>query len=450
MSLWRYNFSDANINKGKKFIKGTIKTEPSYLKGRKGEIKKGNLFVDGRLVVPKSKQETFIRNKVLGGKVPMSRDGLYYYLSKISVGVSRAAIDKFLKAQHIIRETDTLQAKTKNASRRVLKKGQIAFDLVEINWKDVGFTPTINWEALNMVPTAEERRSGYIFTVADALTGLLWAKFSPTKKRIHITPIAQEGFGWMSDKLQTPLSKMHATSDSGSEWDIKKYNAWGLRVKFLKRAPLIEQKNKQIQAALYRIIKMKKTKNIGTLVKSAMTVVNRTQSSLTKMAPIEAISAKQTDLAEKYNKRRGKNSGVKIKLRPLKIGEFVRLQIISDKKRGGEFFKAYKGESWSKRRYKVLGKRGNRYKLDTDGKKFYHRTELKPTTPADKKSIKILYQREKANIEKERVELEKIRDEIDTKAKAKGKKPRAAKKRAIEKLRAMNDRERELDRLIGT
>ena len=449
MSLWRFNFSDKQIENGKKFLKGTIKTEPSYLKGRKGEIKKGNLFVNGRLVVPKSKQETFIRNKVLGGKVPMSRDGLYYYLSKISVGVSRAAIDKFLKAQHIIRETDTLQAKTKKASRRVLQKGQIAFDLVEINWKDVGFTPTINWEALDMVPTAEEKNSGYIFTVADSLTGLLWAKFSPTKKQIHITPIAKEGFEWMSEKLQTPLSKMHATSDSGSEWNVAKYNEWGLRVKFLKRAPLIEQKNKQIQAALYRIIKMRKTKSITSLVKSAMTVVNRTQSSLTKVAPIEAISEKQTVLAEKYNKRRGKNSGIKIKLRPLKIGEFVRLQIISDKKRGGEFYKAYKGESWSKRRYKILSKRGNRYKLEANGKKFYHRTELKPTSPADKKSIKILYQREKDNLAKEIKELQKIRDEIDKKAKAKGKKPRAAKQRAIEKLRAMNDRERELDQLLG-
>ena len=437
-SLWRFNFTEKNVEKGKKFLKGTIKTAPSFLKGRKGEIKKGHLYVDGRIVVSKSKQETFIRNKVLGGKVPMSRDGLYYYLSRISVGVSRAAIDKFLKSQHIIRETDTLQPRTKKASRRVLKKGQIAFDLVEINWKDLKFTPTDK----NI-----EGEAGYIFTVADALTGLLWAKFSPNKERKNITPIAEEGFNWMSDKLQTPISKMHATSDSGSEWDVKKYKEWGLRVKFLARAPLIEQKNKQIQAALYRISKMKKTKNIAALVKLAMTVVNRTQSSLTKVAPIEAISEKQTVLAEKYNKKRGKDSGVKLKLRPLKIGEFVRLQIISDKKRGGEFFKAYKGESWSRRRYKVLAKRGNRYKLDVNGKKFYHRSELKPTSPADKKTIRILHQREKDNIAKEKSELQKIRDEIDKKME--GREHRKAKKDAIKKMRALNDRERELDKLLG-
>ena len=439
-TLWRFNFTEKSIDKGKKFLKGTNKTEPSFLKGRKGEIKKGHLYVDGRLVVPKTKQETFIRNKVLSGKVPMSRDGLYYYLSKISVGVSRAAIDKFLKAQHIIRETDTLQPRTKRASRRVLKKGQIAFDLVEINWKDVGFKPTDK----NI-----EKESGYIFTVADALTGLLFAKFAPNKDREIITPVAEEGFKWMVEKLKTPLSKMHGTSDSGGEWDVKKYKEWGLRVKFLKRAPLIEQKNKQIQAALYRIIKMKKTKNIASLVKSAMTVVNRTQSSLTKFAPIEAISQKQTELAEKYNKRRGKDSGVKIKLRPLKIGEFVRLQVIGDKKRGGEFYKAYKGEGWSKRRYKVLKKRGNRYQLDVNGKKKYiHRSELKPTSAADKKTVKILWQRERDNLAKEIKELKKIRDEIDKKNE--GKEMRQAKKDAIKKLRELHDRERELDRLLGT
>ncbi len=209
------------------------------------------------------------------------------------------------------------------------------------------------------------------------------------------------------------------------------------------------KKNKQIQATLYRIIKMKKTRNIASLVKSAMTVVNRTQSSLTKVAPIEAISEVTTELAKKYNKKRGKDSGVKIKLRPLKIGEFVRLQIISDKKRGGEFFKAYKGESWSKRRYKVLKKRGNRYQLDANGKKtFYHRSELKPTSPADKKTIKILYQREKDNLAKDIQELKKARDKIDKQNE--GKEMRQAKKDAIRKLREMHDRERELDRLLGT
>ena len=58
MSLWRYNFSEKNVEKGKKFVRGINKTEPGFLKNRKGEIKKGKLYIDGLLVVPKEKQET--------------------------------------------------------------------------------------------------------------------------------------------------------------------------------------------------------------------------------------------------------------------------------------------------------------------------------------------------------------------------------------------------------
>ena len=438
MSLWRYNFSEKNVEKGKKFVRGINKTEPGFLKNRKGEIKKGKLYIDGLLVVPKEKQETYIRNKVLGGKVPMSRDGLYYYLTKISVGVSRAAIDKFLKAQHVIRETDNLQPRTKKASRRVKKKGQIQFDLVEINWEDVGFKPTDQ----NI-----EKETGYIYTCADSLTGLLFAKFAPDKNQSTITPIAEEAFKWFAEKLKTPISKMFALSDKGSEWDIAKYKEWGLRVKFVPRAPLIEQKNSQIQRALFRIIKMKNTKNMAKLVKNAMTVVNRTQSSLTKVAPIEAINKVESQLAEKYNKRRGKDSGQKIKARPLKVGEMVRLQVIGDKKRGGEFYKAYKGKGWSRKRYKVLTKRGNRYKLDgPDGKKFYHRDMLKPTVASDKKSIRIIYERQNQEYLKEKRDIDKIRQEIDKKVK---KGDRKAKIEGTKKLRAMLDRERRLDALLG-
>ena len=449
--MWRYNLSRKNVDKAKRFLKGTLKTEPAILKKFKGTIKKGKLYLNDKLVIPKETEEDFIRSKVLSGRVPMSRDALYYYLNQISVGVSRASIDTFLKAQHVIRETDNVQASTKKASRKVKKKGNIEFDLVEINWKDVGFTPTMDWKALGIKPTAEDRSAGYVFTLADALTGLLFAKFSPTKYRKHITPIAKEGFNWMAEKLNTPISKMHAISDAGKEWDTDKYNEWGLRVKFVARAPLIERKNSQFQAALYRIIKMKNTKDINKLVKQAQDVVNRTQSSLTKVAPIEAITKNQTDLSDKYNKRRGPGSGVKLKVRVLKIGEFVRLNILKDKDRGGTFYKAYKGVTWSKKRYAVLGKRGDRYKIDgPSGKKFYHRQDLKPTPPPDKKSIAILYKREKTEIEKEKKELEKIRDDIDKKSKKSGRPKRESAKKAVEKLRALNDREKWLDKKIGS
>ena len=440
MSLWRFNFSDINVEKGKKFVKGTIKKEPSFLKGRKGEIKNGKLYIDGKLVVSKSKQETFIRNKVLTGTVPMTRDGLYYHLSKISIGCTRAAIDKILKSANIIRETDNVQPSTKRAARRVHKKGQIEFDLVEINWQDLGFKPT---------DEDIERESGYIFTIADALTGYLWAKFSPTKSQNDITPTAREGFNSISKALNTPLKSMHALSDHGDEFNFKLYTTWGLRNKQVGRAPLIEMKNSQFQRALYRVAKMKNTKSIHKLVKSAMTIVNRTQSSLTGVSPVDALTMSVVTLADKYNKRRGPQSGGKIRARPLVVGDMVRIMLLKEKDKGSTFYKAYKGKSWSKRRYEVLKKRRNKYKITTSsGTRFYHRDNLRLTSEADKETIKILNDRETAAIQKDVIDTAKRRKKIDS---GQGRRSsRRGTQKAKEKYRAMADREKRRDREIGS
>ena len=438
--MWRYNFSQAAVDKAKKFLNGKLKTGPNFLKKHKGEVKKGNLYLDGREVIPKGKQEAFVRDAVLGGTVPMSRDGLYYHLSKTTVGISRAAIDKILKGQDIIRETDNVQPATKKASRRVLKKGQIEFDLVEINWRDLGFKPDDD---------EIHREAGYIFTVADALTGYLWAKFSPTKFQKDITPTAREGFRAMAKALKTPLTKMHALSDLGDEFNFKLYTKWGLRNKQVGRAPLIEMKNSQFQRALYRVAKMKKTKSIHKLVESAMTIVNRTQSSLTGVPPVDALEIPMTDLAEKYNKRRGPNSGVKIKARPLVVGDMVRIMLLKEKDKGSTFYKAYKGNTWSKRRYKVLAKRGNRYKIAAPaGKKFYHRDNLRLTSESDKVSAQILKSRETAAVKKDVKDTAERRREIDTGTGRRS--SRRGTQKAKEKFRAMADREKRRDRSIGS
>jgi len=256
----------------------------------------------------------------------------------------------------------------------------------------------------------------------------------------------------LSEKMNTPLSKMHGLSDKGDEFNFKLYEKWGLRTKQVARAPLIEQKNSQFQRALYRVAKMKNTKSIHKLVKDSMMIVNRTQSSLTKVAPIEASSVPPEELAKKYNKRRGKDSGTKIKARPLKIGEFVRLMILKDKDKSNyTFHKAYKGKSYSKQRYKILAKRRNYYKIDgPDGKKFYHREKLRVTPPPDRKTIKLLYEREKAAEKKDKIDTAKIRKDIDENVGGRRRSSRAGAKKAKEKFRAMVDREKRRDKQIGS
>ena len=152
---------------------------------------------------------------------------------------------------------------------------------------------------------------------------------------------------------------------------------------------VIENKNSHFQRVLYRLAKMKKTKNLHKLVKDAQKVVNRTQSSLTKKTPLENATEATTELSEKYNKKRGKDSGIKIHRRALVVGDKVRVQL-KFKKDKGIGFKAYKGDQWSKRTYKIQTKRGNSYKVQG---KFRHRDEIRLTEDYDEESEKLLKKR---------------------------------------------------------
>ena len=115
----RFNFTEKKITAAKKFLKGDAKTEPSFLKRFKGTIVKGRLHLDGKQVIPKEKVEVYLRNRIYAAKTPLSRDAAFYWIQKDSVGVSRKAVDNFLKKQRIVRETDNQQATTKRKKRQV-------------------------------------------------------------------------------------------------------------------------------------------------------------------------------------------------------------------------------------------------------------------------------------------------------------------------------------------
>jgi hypothetical protein len=366
--------------------------------------------LDNKLVVPKDRVDTFLRNKVLKGEVPMTRDGLYYFLSKSYAGISRAQIDKFLKAQNIIRKTDRLQPTSKRTKRKVNRKGQIGYDLIEINWKDLGFKPKeikiyekqLRSGDIDYDPTDPHLKkkpklpvtAAYMFSAVDKITGFLFVEFAVNKSRKVITPIAKRAFQMFAKLFKIPLSKLVVFSDKGKEFDFVKYKSWGIRHVQLAREPLIEKKNSQFQAALYRVAKMNISLEISELIKRSLNIVNRTKSKLLKMAPFEAINVPEGTLSIDYNKKRGKGSGIKVKARELIVGDMVRLNLVGMKKTS--FYKAYKGDQYSTQRYEILTKRGNRYKINgPDKKKFYHRDDLRLTSVLDMKTEHVLRKRKK-------------------------------------------------------
>jgi len=394
-SVNRHTFTQKIVTQAINFLKGTAKTKPNFLNKYEGKVKQRRLFLDGKLVVPKEKVEQYLRTRIYNARTPLSRDAAFYAISKDAIGISREAIDRFLKKQRIVRETDNQQATSKRGSRKVNKKGQLHFDLIEIKFKDLPFVPDdLPEEKKDSEKTEEELaegeqdpvHKGYIFSMVDALTSLSFFRFHAFKTHVQVTPIAKQAFEWFSKMLSVPMDKLVGYSDKGSEFKFKTYNSWGVRTIQLRRSSIVENKNSHFQRVLYRIAKMRKTKTLHELVKDAQKVVNRTQSSLTKKSPLENAKDVTADVAEKYNKKRGKDSGIKIKRRPIIVGEKVRIQLLF-KKDKGIAFKAYKAKTWSKRLYRVQAKRGNSYKVNG---KFRHRDELRLTVDYDKESEKLI------------------------------------------------------------
>ena len=267
--MFRYRFTESKIKQAKEFIKTEKGTQPSFLKKFKGTIKKNKLYLDDKLVIPPKEVDAFLRKKILSGNVPLSRDGLYYFLSKTYAGVTRGAIFKFLKAQKMIRKTDKMQPNTKRTKRKVKRKGQIAYDLIEINWKDLGFVPTeIKAYEKRLIASKDDYdpndphgkkklkipvKAAYMWSSVDKITGLMYVEFAVNKSRKIITPIAKKAFQYFAKQFKIPMSKLVIYSDKGKEFDFAKYKSWGMRHVQLAREPLIENKNAQFQSALYRI-----------------------------------------------------------------------------------------------------------------------------------------------------------------------------------------------------
>ena len=391
----RYNFSQKIVTQAINFLKGTGKIKPNFLNKFDGIVKKRRLFLNNKLVVPKEKIDNYLRSRIYNARTPLTRDGAFYAIFKDAVGVSRAAIDRFLKKQRIIRETDNQQSTSKRVSRKVHKKGHLHYDLIEIKFKDLPFIPEdLPEEKAEKDKTEEEKaegeedpvHKGYIFSMVDALTSLSFFKFHPFKTHKYVTPIAKQAFEFFSKMLKMPMNKFIAFSDSGKEFNWKQYNEWGVKTRQLRRSSIVENKNSHLQRVLYKLAKMKKTKNLSKLIKDAQKVVNRTQSSLTKKSPLENTKEMTTNLTEKYNKKRGKGSGIKIHRRVLvPKKDFVRIQLLFNKDKA--FYKAYHGKMWSKITYRVQAKRGNTYKVN---KKFRHRDELRLTENYDIESERLL------------------------------------------------------------
>ena len=406
----RYKFTKATVTQAVKFLKGTGKRQPNFLKKFKGTLKDGKLHLDGKRVIPKEDVESFLRERIYKGGTPLSRDSAFYAVHRDTVGVSRAQIDLFLKSQRIIRETDDQQPAVRKKGRKVQKKGQLHLDLVEIKFQDLPFTPSDK-------DIDESVDKGYILGMVDALTSLSYFKWHVHKTQSQVTPIVKQAVSWFERQLKTDKGKFTIYSDKGREFSFPTYEKWGIKTIQLARSPIIEAKNAFFQRTLFRLAKMENTQNLKKLISQATDIMNNTVSKVSKRTPLENLAESAGSVAEKYNAARAKAG--KSRLRDIVPGkDKVRINLVGPKK--GLDHKAYKGKTWSKKIYQVAKKRGERYLV---GKKYYHRQDLKITSDYDSKSEGMLQIRKTARHMREDKKRAAIRKKLDVpKAKTKPKK----------------------------
>ena len=110
--MWRYKFTDKNIQQAIKFLKTQKGRSPPYVKkDMEPKVKDGKLFLKDKEVLLPSKIEKTLLTLVKSGKAPLTRDSLYAYLQKEYVNIRRATVDDFLRSQSWI--TDTANVKPK-------------------------------------------------------------------------------------------------------------------------------------------------------------------------------------------------------------------------------------------------------------------------------------------------------------------------------------------------
>ena len=390
----RYVFTRANVAAAKKHLRDKTKPAPSFLKKFAGELRGSSLFLQGKRVIIKEKIDPFLRALLYRGNTPLTRDAAYAWVTRSIAGISRAAIDSFINKQPAIRENDAQQATTKNRKKRQVKtKGQLHLDLVEVKFSDLDGVPHVRTSQRgvntpNLPKPSGDVKKGYFMGMVDAITGLSYFHFIEKKSHDWVTPVVRAAIKWFAKELGVPAGKMTIYSDAGAEFAWKKYERdFGVgKTVIVGRDPYIEARNSFFQRCLIRAATMRASDNIYKLGDLATQQMNRTRTRTTGKIPLLAAKEGKGALAKLYNRKRGKDSGGKIRRRALEVGERVRIQLIPAGKKKMDY-KAYKKIMWSKATYKVKEKRGNRYIVSG---KLRHRDELKPTPPPDMESEKII------------------------------------------------------------
>ena len=344
------------------WVHGSVLKTNTQLKRKPGPQGRKLLYAvkDGQtlLVVPKERQEKYLRDQMLSPEstMPMTRDSGYHWLKKNTANISRRAFWSFLEKQAILQKTRNMPEERQKAGIARSKRGYCQMDLVHVN-KDV--LEQINeWfrgqldELQEDEGEEETSKPAYFLTLTEELTGFSCIGFAAGKTAGIVLKSLKKQVRKMRNALGAPLIEI--SSDQGKEF-LNNQVLTFLTSKHIDhftvpRASRCEKVNQDYQRTFYRLMRLGRG-SFKSCMKQAETLVNELFNKNLKCTSAEAVAKKDSELAPMHEDTRQKNK--RFRGRTPKIGDKCRHLVNLRKLIRKPGFKTYKGAHFSARVYRV-------------------------------------------------------------------------------------------------
>ena len=297
----RTRFSAAWFAKQRKARKGNYRTD--FMRKYNPEFRKDNILVDGKRIVPIAQIDNEIEALAKGGG-PIGIQSLYAYIRSKFWGISRAAVEKWLRENETIRNIQRRpngnnvrkERARPGQTRWVLKEDpyRVGVDLIRLNLD--AFPPNF----------ALPKQINYVFVAVQKATGITWCKAITSNSASQAKKAMERFFAWMGGKGHKVPAGVE--SDGGGEFRgvFAKYitsktvpwkppypaNYEVVRQRnkprkihryVLKLVPYVEARNAHIQRAM--VMAIAGGKGYHEAIRLAYQKVNRIKSSITGKMP---------------------------------------------------------------------------------------------------------------------------------------------------------------------
>ena len=301
-----------------------------------------------KLVVPEKQITKYLRKAMLDtdSKMPFGRDSAYHHVQRLTVGISRRALYKFLEKQGVLQITRNIPNEQVKGGIELYKRGYCEMDLIEGKGIDLyeNLGPRGNW---------------YWLAVVDVLTGYGLVATTRSKKAAVVAKVLAQVLDLLEYKLGT---KVHAMSaDHGREFFAEvlvMLRKRRITMKQVARGSRVEKFNQDFQRNFYRLLRMRRG-NFESLQQQALDVTNNTKNKNTKKTPEEALSIPDAILEKGYNDGREKSKPYKAK--QLHVGDKCRhlvklrknIKPVLTLQGPARLYKTYHGRHFTKQLYTI-------------------------------------------------------------------------------------------------